>query len=335
MNKFANMEELAVALNLSRSTVSYILNGKWQARHIRPETAKRVLDFAEKVNFTPSLFGRALKGKICTDAAVFIPPRMYEHHRDTFFALLDLFEQQQLSYLVLPLRSGQHNSFTTLQQLQTFKVSKVIVFAATLNIEEISSWKQIMNSLPNVSFFLYDYRMEYNLNNNYFSSNVSGVGFDRIEAFKLIIKHVAQRGYSKLFYRVPFYTDENTNKIAHSFGIELCGVEAKSSWEDFIEQVERKIEKSSSFALFCQDDLQAIKLIELLQDHNIRIPEDLGVISWDGLKVSLHFSPIPETLAVPHAAMREEAKMFLGGKKGDFKILSPIIRAGETLPSKN
>ena len=100
MKTFANMEEFAAELGLSRSTVSYILNGQWQARHISPKTAKKVLAFAEKVNFTPSLFGRALKGKICTDAAILIPSRMYEHHRNTFFTLLGQLELLNFSYLV-------------------------------------------------------------------------------------------------------------------------------------------------------------------------------------------------------------------------------------------
>jgi DNA-binding LacI/PurR family transcriptional regulator len=335
MKKFANMEELAAELKLSRGTVSYILNGKWQSKHISPKTAKRVLDFAEKVNFTPSLFGRALKGKICTDAAVFIPTHMYEHHRDTFFAILDLFEQQKLSYLVLPLRNdNDKKNFTALQQLQTFKVSKVIIFAATLNIEEVKNWKKIMASLPEVSFFLYDYRMEYQLNRDFFPENVSGVGFDRIEAFKLIIKHVAQKGYRTLFYRVPFYTDENTQNVANLEGVELCGVEVESSWGEFIDKIEDQLCLSSLNAIFCPDDLQAIELIKLLKMHNLYIPTDVGVISWDGLKVSLHFSPIPETLAVPHEDMREAAKKFLTGKVVGFTLLSPVIRQGETLPLK-
>ena len=59
MKHFATMEEFAAELGLSRSTVSYILNGQWKSRHISEKTADKVIAYAKKVNFTPSLFGLA------------------------------------------------------------------------------------------------------------------------------------------------------------------------------------------------------------------------------------------------------------------------------------
>ena len=325
------MEEFAGALGLSRSTVSYILNDKWQDRHISEKTALKVQEFARKVNFTPSLFGRALKGKICTDAAILIPPHMYEHHRDTFFALLDLFEQQELSYLVLPLRANRGDEITV-RQLQTFRVSRVIIFAATLNSDELNQWEKVMRSLPEINWFLYDHRMEYGLNREFFPDNVQAVGFDRIAAFKMLIRHVGSKGYSKLCYRAPFYTDDQTAMVADEAGLELHGIAAGKSWEEFADKVEGELKNCCSCALFFPDDLCAIKLIQLLQVRRWQIPGDAGVISWDGLQVSSHFAPVPETLAIPHDRMRLVTEKFLAGEDGGFEELHPEIRAGKTLP---
>ena len=331
MKHFATMEELAAELGLSRSTVSYILNGKWQSRHISKETARMVLDFAQEVNFMPSLFGRALKGKIRTDAAILIPSRMYEHHRNTFFTLLQQLEEKQLSYLVLPLKQQEENQLT-LRQLQSFKVSKVIIFSATLSIQELQWWNKNMRFLPEINWFFYDHRLEYGLNADFFPKNVHAVGFDRVAAFKMLIRHTADRGYKKLCYRAPFYTDPGTLDTARLKNIQLQGIEVGDSWQKFTDQIQSQLGKDQAIALCIPDDLQSINLIKLLRQRNRQIPGDAGVISWDGLPVSCHFSPSLETLSIPHDEMCRAAEDFLAGRGGGFTEVAPTIRPGETLP---
>lgn len=331
MKDFATMEEFASELGLSRSTVSYILNGQWKSRHISEKTAAKVMDYARKVNFTPSLFGRALKGKICTDAAILIPPRMYEHHRNTFFTLLDQLEQQKLSYLVLPLHSREDNRLTV-RQLQTFRVSKVIIFAATLSPDELCRWEKNMRNMPEINWFFYDHRLEHGLNRDFFPVNVSAVGFDRVAAFKMLIRHTASKGYRKLCYRAPFYTDEETMTVARQENIELISIESGDSLEKFAGHVQNILTVQSGTAVCIPDDLQSIRLIKLFRERNLNIPDDAGMISWDGLPVSNYFSPVLETLEIPHDEMYCAADRFLTGNGGGFVEVTPKIRRGETLP---
>ena len=325
------MEEFAAELGLSRSTVSYILNGQWQARHISEKTARKVMDFAREVNFTPSLFGRALKGKICTDAAILIPPQMYEHHRNTFFTLIAQLEEQHLTYLVLPLHWGDEN-IITLRQLHSFRVSKVIMFAATLPITELRWWERNLRAAREIEWFFYDHRLEYGLNENFFPANCSAVGFDRLAAFRKLVTHTASRGYSKLCYRAPFYTDEATIAAARKEKIQLTGIECNDSLEIFAGKVKKVLDAGEPTALCVPDDLQSIQLIKLLEEQNIAVPGDAGVISWDGLPVSSYFSPVLETLAVPHDEMCRAAGNFLAGKNRGFQEVVPQIRPGATLP---
>lgn len=331
MKDFATMEEFASELGLSRSTVSYILNGQWKSRHISEKTAAKVMDYARKVNFTPSLFGRALKGKICADAAILIPPRMYEHHRNTFFSLLTQLEQQKLSYLVLPLHSMENNRLT-IRQLQTFRVSKVIIFAATLSPDELCRWEKNMRNMPEINWFFYDHRLEHGLNRDFFSANVSAVGFDRVAAFKMLIRHTASKGYRKLCYRAPFYTDEETITVARQENIELISIESGDSLEKFAGHVQNILTVQSGTAVCIPDDLQSIRLIKLFRERNLNIPDDAGMISWDGLPVSNYFSPVLETLEIPHDEMYCAADRFLTGNGGGFMEVTPKIRRGETLP---
>lgn len=81
------------------------------------------------------------------------------------------------------------------------------------------------------------------------------------------------------------------------------------------------------------DDLECIRLIKLLQSRGMQIPGDAGAVSWDGLTVSCYFSPMLETLAVPHDEMCRAAEKFFCGSSCGFIEFSPEIRSGETLPS--
>ena len=54
------MKSLAEELGLSRSTVSFVLNGEAEKRRIPPETAQRIRDRAAELAFQPDFFARAL-----------------------------------------------------------------------------------------------------------------------------------------------------------------------------------------------------------------------------------------------------------------------------------
>ena len=146
-------------------------------------------------------------------------------------------------------------------------------------------------------------------------------------------RHAAGRGYKQLCYRAPFYTDKQTALTARECNIELLGIEADCSLEKFADDFCRVLDNGKHTAICFPDDLECIRLIKLLQSRGMQIPGDAGAVSWDGLTVSCYFSPMPETLAVPHDEMCRAAEKFLCGSSCGFIEFSPEIRSGETLPS--
>ena len=92
--------------------------------------------------------------------------------------------------------------------------------------------------MPEINWFFYDHRLEHGLNRDFFPVNVSAVGFDRVSAFKMLIRHTASKGYRKLCYRAPFYTDEETMTVARQENIELISIESGDSLEKFAGHVQ-------------------------------------------------------------------------------------------------
>ena len=61
MNKRVSLQDIADRLNISRTTVSWVLSGKADAHHISVETQKRVFDCATEMNYKPNLLAKALR----------------------------------------------------------------------------------------------------------------------------------------------------------------------------------------------------------------------------------------------------------------------------------
>lgn len=61
MKKKYAIKDIAAALNVSVTTVSFVLNGKAKEKRISEEVTKRVQDFARSVNYKPNLLAQSLR----------------------------------------------------------------------------------------------------------------------------------------------------------------------------------------------------------------------------------------------------------------------------------
>ncbi len=56
-----SIKTIASDLNISTTTVSFVLNGKAKEKHISDELARKVLEYAEKVNYRPNPIAQSLR----------------------------------------------------------------------------------------------------------------------------------------------------------------------------------------------------------------------------------------------------------------------------------
>lgn len=59
--KTISIKTIASDLNISTTTVSFVLNGKAREKHISNELAQKVLDYAEEVNYKPNPIAQSLR----------------------------------------------------------------------------------------------------------------------------------------------------------------------------------------------------------------------------------------------------------------------------------
>ncbi len=88
-------------------------------------------------------------------------------------------------------------------------------------------------------------------------------------------------------------------------------------------------------ALYCENDIMAIAILNELQEHGIRVPGDIAVIGHDGLDICRLLHPYITTVAQPRYEMgREAAKMLIDRIETKCEprtiTLQPAVVAGET-----
>lgn len=339
MKKYSNMAEFAAELNLARSTVSYILNDKWADRNISPETVRRVKEYAAQVNFVPNFFGRAIKGKVRSEAAVLLPTNAYRHHREAFFRLLAHLDGCGVKYMVLPVSAGT-GALPVLEQLIAYNVDRVLMIASPLirSRQDADLWLGAINSTPDINWLLYDCPDEDLCGELLRCSNTGFIGFERRTALQTVFSYVKDKGYDRLLY-YGFSADNFKNRYIKTAPIMPGGSVSAADTPDagaFIATVLREKHPSKGVpqAVFINDDLLTASVISALQGMNLQVPEDYAFISWDGLKISSFFHKSLTTLEIPHEKMLLCALDFLSGKSDLPKMrLEPRIRAGETMPS--
>lgn len=99
----------------------------------------------------------------------------------------------------------------------------------------------------------------------------------------------------------------------------------------------RLVESEADFtALFALSDTTAIAAMKALEDHGVRIPEDVSVIGIDGLSVSEYVSPTLTTMIQPAEEMGWESVRILldmleGREKPRHLLLPARLRQGASV----
>lgn len=94
-----SIKDIALALNLSTATVSWILSGQGEAKGFSENTIRRVREYAESVNYRPNLLARGLSLGVSRTLGLIIP-----FLRDSFYSQLAYYiekEAEKKGYLLI------------------------------------------------------------------------------------------------------------------------------------------------------------------------------------------------------------------------------------------
>lgn len=298
--KTKTLKDVADALNISITTVSKALNNY---PDISAATRKKVLDYAQSIDFTPNTFATSLRKQESKIVGIIIPKLAHYFFSMLLQGIIEKAEEH--NYLVIVLKSNSYE----LEKIHIRRLLKQKVDGIFLSLAQDSHDVSHLEEI--------------------WKSGTVLIQYDRVSKIAKSSKIVINdRGAAS--QAVQHLIDSGKKKIAHLRGgllpqvaidrfigyrktLEKNGIEYQS---DYVEICEKGNENQGYEAakklwarhpdidgIFAHTDMTALGAIKFLKEQKIRIPDQVGVVGFSNWNLTTLTSPSLTTINQPGKKM--------------------------------
>jgi LacI family transcriptional regulator len=303
MQKKISIKDIAAQLNISITTVSFILNGKAKERGISTSLAEKVLKHVEETGYKPNHLAKSLRtGKTK------IISLLVESIADPFFSSVAGYVEEvanKRGYKII-YGSTQNEVSKTRELISLFKDRHVDGFIITPSLGlEADIARLLKEKVPVVLFDRY-----------YKTIDTDWVVTDNVESTYNGVKYLIDQNYKNIAF-ITINSDQ-TQMHDRQYGYEKAI--ADYHMPSYIKKVDySKVEQKAAAiitdlikanpqidALFFATNYLALKGIGVINDMNKTIPDDFGVIVFDDHEIFKLFKPTITAVAQPIAEMSKQ-----------------------------
>lgn len=290
--KRVSLKDIAKRAGVSTALVSYVINGKEKANRVGPELAKKIKQIAEELNYQPNEIARSLRqgstktiGLIVADIA------------NPFFGHLARYienEAIKFGYTVIMGSSDEEleKSELLINSFLNRQVDGFIIAPAEGTGGQINTILQKNIPVILIDRYFPEINTSYVILNNYQStfdatSHLLKKGFKRIAivAYKTSLIHMNERIRGYLEAMKAFNLTDNSRVIEINFNNSKPEIE--KACNDLL------IDKREVDAVIFATNLLSVTGLTCIHKSDIKIPDDLAFIGFDGGDCfDLFYSPI-------------------------------------------
>jgi LacI family transcriptional regulator len=301
MKKKISIGDIARDLKVSKTTVSFVLNGKARQNHISPALEERVLKYMAEVGYSPNQMAQGLR----TGKTKLIG-MLVEDISDPFFSgIARVVEEKafQQGYKVFFSSTGNDPGKAN-ELLEVYRSRQVdgYIIAPTAGLEE-KIRALLEDRLPVVIFdrFLPGLPVSHVVVNNFESAYnavqyLSGNGYAHI-AFLTVASNQVQMEQRRQGYLAAI--DNQQQALIHAIPYHQDPARTVADIAAFL-SAHRQVD-----AVFFATNYLAESGLEAIQHLGLRIPQDLGVLVFDDKNLFRLFSPPITAIAQPLTALSE------------------------------
>jgi LacI family transcriptional regulator len=304
MKKKISIHDIAKELNVSATTISFVLNDKAEEKRISDEVKKKVLDYVKQVGYRPNQIAKSLRtgktniiGMLVEDISdpFFssisrgIESIAYKHHYKIFFA------------------STENDTEKTKALIKVFRERQVdgYIIAPPPGIED--EIKALMDD--NVPVILFDRYLP--------SLSTSTVIIDNFSGSYQAVKHLEENGFSN----IAFITLESDQTQMHTRLQGYVSAMEESLKDPIIKKLPYKLSHELSAEKLVQDfivkhdmvdaivfgtNYLAINGLKAIRNLGLSIPDDIAVVGFDDNTHFYLFTPSITAVAQPVEEISEE-----------------------------
>jgi LacI family transcriptional regulator len=350
------MQQVAEQLELSRMTVSSVINGLARERGVKKETEQRVRDFLKKIGYVPSIYARRLRKKDVPTIGVLHGGFLFSHLLDAYHQFTNALVSRDSAVDIVALPRPESR-----EGLEDFVGRGVPSLLWIQNAKESAvQHERITDLFPYLAQF--DRVIIYNHTPAApdVEARMDDLGVHRIVIDRPAANRIAATFLAGLGHRIVALPDAEagTLKDLHRrdpadfarAGIEQliglldpgeeCGVSADWGLR-YADRLAKAIKEQGVTAAWLYDDETAGYLLYHLSERGIKVPADLTLLGFDGLPIGEAFCPPLTTIAVPVTKMVERVCTILdsdGDTPGPLThVFEPVLlqRRSHGAPSKS
>ncbi len=318
------LKDLANHLELSQTTVSFVLNNSPLAHTISKKTQERIWEAAKELKYRPNIFARYLHTKRTYSVAVLVPDIGDEYSAVLISGIEQQLAQSGFIYMVLSHRGVPETVLNLPDTLMDRAVEGLIAINTPLNCTL---------SMPVVA-----------ISDITKGPGITHILIDNTTAATLALEHLHQLGHKKIaFFQGPKGNGDTENrwnclqKASNKIGLSILDsltvqlgthpIHDKHSMSEYGYLAAKELlERKKGFtAIVAFNDGSAIGAIRALNDAGLQVPRDVSVVGFDDVVQAAYAIPRLTTIRQPLQEMGQLAASTLLEIIHTEKVFPPEI----------
>lgn len=286
--------DVAREAGVSMATVSRVVNNN---PNVKPQTRKKVFEAIERLGYRPNAVARGLASKKTTTVGVVIPDISNTMFSEVVRGIEDIANMYHYNMILCNSDKRKDKEIRVINTLLEKQVDGLVFMGGVITDEHIEAFR---NSVPIVLCATTDA-----------NHAIPSVDIDHESAAYDAVKVLIDHGHRNIGM-ISGNLQDPSNGFARYQGykraLEESGIEFREShvrisgyrYEAGIETMEYFLGlQDRPTAIFTATDEMAIGAIHAIQDHGLRVPEDIAVMSVDNVRMASMVRPQLSTVAQP------------------------------------
>lgn len=315
-----SMKDISIACGVSVATVSKALNNH---NDIGTETKEHIKQVAKEMGYFPNSAAKALKTNRTYNIGVLFAEDDYSGLTHDYFVLvLDSLKRtvEKEGYDITFINNCKTRSerMSYLEHCRYRGFDGIAIVCTNFYTPEVL--ELVRSNIPTVTI-------------DHLFNNVCAIMSDNVKGMRDLLTYVYQKGHRRIAYihgtdsAVTQSRLSSFYRTAAQLGLEIpdeyISVAAYRDTEKTYEETVRLLNlKNKPTCILYPDDFAAFGGINAIKERGLRIPQDISVVGYDGIRIARHIEP---TLTTLNQNTRE-----LGQKAGE-KLISLIEHPKTTL----
>ena len=311
------INDVARVAGVSKSTVSRVLN---KNGYVSKETEQRVLGAVAPLNYRPSFLARGLATQRSYSIAIIVPDI-----RNPFFAYMcwkaeRIMREYGYSAIICNTANLTSEEEIYLTRMKDRSVDGILIASAIGDATNIINFK-IQEKIPVLLFDV-----------DVVGYDIPTVSVDDFYGGSEMTKYLIKIGHRRIAFATSDITYAERQRLeGYKSALREAGLpvdekliieNAEAEWSSgrCNRLAELITSKARPTAIFCSNDLKAIRTYGILRDYGLEVPDDISVVGYDNLDIVEMMSPPLTTMAQPINEMVEVGVPMLISEMQGVKI---------------